>query len=231
MAENALYLPFYFEWNDTLSALTDEDFGRLVRALLDFARTGGEAEEIAEASPLVLMAYKFITSSITRSEKKRADGRKGGIARAKAVREATKETDAKNGENVVALPTETQIEQQNLAKNGEAKAEAVKKNAPTIDEVRGFFRSREFKSNPDEFFNFYESNGWRVGQNLMQNWHSSAENWEIKANRPTNVGKCDEKTQNAPHFEQKRYGDFDIDEAFRLALERSYGPNADLDEE
>ena len=93
---------------------------------------------------------------------------------------------------------------------------------PTKDEVRNFFKKMNFKSNPDEFFNFYESNGWKVGQNPMKNWHSSAENFEIKHSR--------EKPDTEPR-EQTRYGDFDVHEAFKLALERSYGDMDDDDED
>ena len=31
------------------------------------------------------------------------------------------------------------------------------------------------------FHNHYEANGWRVGQNQMQNWRAAAENWLLKA--------------------------------------------------
>ena len=100
---------------------------------------------------------------------------------------------------------------------------SAKKSAPTKEQVRNFFKNREFKSNPDEFFNFYESNGWLVGQNPMQNWHSSAENWELRAKREQKPIKSE---QSPP-----RYGDYDIHEVFKLALERSYGSMDEDDED
>jgi uncharacterized protein YdaU (DUF1376 family) len=33
-----------------------------------------------------------------------------------------------------------------------------------------------------KFFNYYESNGWRVGKNPMRNWKASASNWMNNAN-------------------------------------------------
>lgn len=35
----------------------------------------------------------------------------------------------------------------------------------------------------DKFFNFYESNGWRVGKNKMKNWKAAANNWINNLNK------------------------------------------------
>ena len=97
-----------------------------------------------------------------------------------------------------------------------------KKSAPTIEQVRQFFKARNFSSDADEFFNFYSSNGWMVGQNPMQNWHSAASNWELRTKRERPEAKSEEKP---------RYGNYDVDEAFRRALERSYGTPDEDDED
>jgi len=61
-------------------------------------------------------------------------------------------------------------------KNGE-KPEG-KKIPPTILVTQEYFKSREW---PDaqalKFWNYYDSNGWKVGKNPMRNWHSAAANW------------------------------------------------------
>ncbi|WKN44890.1 helix-turn-helix domain-containing protein [Tunicatimonas pelagia] len=31
------------------------------------------------------------------------------------------------------------------------------------------------------FFNYYESNGWKVGRNPMQNWQAAMDNWQLNA--------------------------------------------------
>lgn len=49
---------------------------------------------------------------------------------------------------------------------------------PTLEQVQERFKEKEYPPNEAEkFFNYYESNGWKVGKNKMVNWHSSASNW------------------------------------------------------
>ena len=241
-----IYMPFYFEWAEILNHLPDAEYGKLVKAILNFAM-GGEKAKKPRVSPAAEVAYKFITSAISRSEAKRCGATaSGGEKPAPAKREKREkkvfkriEKCAKEGHGKwEALPTTERNAERNEHGENTKRAEKDGKTSdfstnsqmatPTRDEVCNFFRSRGFKSNSDEFFNFYESNGWRVGQNPMKNWHSSAENWEIKANRPTKRAENGENKQPNPHRgEEKSY---DVHEAFRLALERSYGPNADDDE-
>jgi hypothetical protein len=34
------------------------------------------------------------------------------------------------------------------------------------------------KVNPSKFFDFYSSNGWRVGKNTMKDWKAAVRTWE-----------------------------------------------------
>ena len=83
---------------------------------------------------------------------------------------------------------------------------------PTLGEVRDFFKKNGFSSLPDDFFNYYDSIGWRVGKNSMRNWQAAAKKWESREKKERGEG---EKTK-------PRYGDFDIDGAFAAALSRTY---------
>jgi hypothetical protein len=38
------------------------------------------------------------------------------------------------------------------------------------------------KIEAEKFFNYYESNGWRVGKNPMKNWKAAANNWITNSN-------------------------------------------------
>ena len=77
------FLALYHEWNDLLEPLSDEEYGRLIRAVIDYSRG---KERTRELSPLAEMAYGFITASIARSAKNRLNGQKGGLARAANAR-------------------------------------------------------------------------------------------------------------------------------------------------
>jgi hypothetical protein len=197
-----------------LSNLSDAEYGRLVKAILAFAMGKECAPRLSRAGN---MAYRMITASIARAE-----GRRFGTQPQKMENKCEKEQKAfKRIESQIPTQSEICCEKEDIPPTECAKSEDTEANCstnqktplPTKDEVRNFFKSRGFKSDPDEFFNFYESNGWKVGQNAMANWHASAENWEIRLNRERSPTKAAEEPQ--------RYGDFDVNEAFRLALERS----------
>lgn len=50
---------------------------------------------------------------------------------------------------------------------------------PTIDDIQFYMQEKNFlqKDEASRFFNFFESNGWKVGRNSMKNWKSSVNNW------------------------------------------------------
>jgi hypothetical protein len=48
---------------------------------------------------------------------------------------------------------------------------------PTIDEVRAYITAQRYQVDPQRFCDHYESNGWRVGRNAMQDWRAAVRNW------------------------------------------------------
>lgn len=49
---------------------------------------------------------------------------------------------------------------------------------PSLSEVAQYCRERANKVDPEQFYNFYESNGWKVGKNPMKDWHAAVRTWE-----------------------------------------------------
>ena len=50
---------------------------------------------------------------------------------------------------------------------------------PSLEEIKlHFAKSGLPESEAEKFFNYYESNGWRVGKNPMKLWHGAAGNWK-----------------------------------------------------
>jgi hypothetical protein len=53
---------------------------------------------------------------------------------------------------------------------------------------------------PEDFFNYYESNGWKVGKNPMKNWKAAYKNWtknekQYEAVKGTNQHRAETKTE------------------------------------
>ena len=57
---------------------------------------------------------------------------------------------------------------------------------PTLDEVSAYCEERQRTKgtekrnpvDPERFFTYYESNGWKVGRNAMKDWRAAVRTWE-----------------------------------------------------
>lgn len=73
---------------------------------------------------------------------------------------------------------------------------------PSVAEIRDFMKAKDFApyiSEGERFFNYFESNGWKVGKNPMQKWKSSVDNWIKNYNDRNNIKKSKIATIKEAH--------------------------------
>ena len=59
---------------------------------------------------------------------------------------------------------------------------------PTIEEIKAYCQERGNNIDAEQFFNFYDSKGWKVGNQPMKNWKAAVITWEKRQNaNPQNV--------------------------------------------
>ena len=107
--DSGAYLPFYFEWIDIIGDLPKEDLGILLTAFIEYARGREITVEIPAAAR---HAYLFITSAIRRAEINRANGRKGGQAKAEKLRQNSTKSDFA-GTPRMSEPTKAEEKEEN----------------------------------------------------------------------------------------------------------------------
>jgi len=61
---------------------------------------------------------------------------------------------------------------------------------PSIEEVAAYCKARGNTVDPEAFWAFYESNGWKVGRNPMKDWQAAVRTWERRTPTATQ-GKSD----------------------------------------
>lgn len=63
---------------------------------------------------------------------------------------------------------------------------------PTLEEVRAKIIEKGYSVDAEAFWNYYESNGWKVGKNPMKKWESALVTWQKKENehKNRNYGTC-----------------------------------------
>lgn len=49
---------------------------------------------------------------------------------------------------------------------------------PTLEDIRVYCQSRRNDVDPERFYDYYESNGWRVGKSPMKDWKAAVRTWE-----------------------------------------------------
>ena len=95
---------------------------------------------------------------------------------------------------------------------------------PTLEEVKEYCRSRNNNVDPERFYDFYESNGWKVGKNPMRDWKAAVRTWEKR------------EKEIAPRKREKKESVFEhnlkvVDQLFGTNHHETYYGRRDTDEQ
>lgn len=85
------------------------------------------------------------------------------------------------------LDTDTHIDkdQEEVSTAGGATPTASKRfKKPTLEEVVAYCEERKNNVDPQRFYDFYESKGWKVGNQSMKDWKACIRTWEQRERRP-----------------------------------------------
>nr|DAL89816.1 MAG TPA: replisome organizer protein [Caudoviricetes sp.] len=74
------------------------------------------------------------------------------------------------------IEKELEIEKDSSAKSTTTKRKRFEK--PTISDIEQYCIERNNNVNAEHFFDYYESNGWKVGKNSMKDWKAAVRTWE-----------------------------------------------------
>ena len=86
-------------------------------------------------------------------------------------------------------PPEKDIE---IEKDSSAKSTTTKRKRfekPTLSQIEQYCIERNNTVNAEQFFDYYESNGWKVGKNSMKDWKAAVRTWERSEYRKPNSKK------------------------------------------
>ena len=95
-------------------------------------------------------------------------------------------SDESNQQVTIKQPTNNQPTTTNKECKNEIKKENKRFAPPSIEEVFEHLSDSgyPYKIEAEKFWNYYESNGWKVGKNKMKNWKSAATGWIKRTNLP-----------------------------------------------
>ena len=180
---------FYRSFYKAAKKLDDEQYGKIMRILAEYALNGVEPDE-DEMDAMALLAFTLMKPQIDANSRRRENGAKGG---------KPKNTDANRNQTVTenepnVNDNDNVNDNENDKEKDNANALSKKKSAkrfvpPTIDEVRAYCSERGNFVDPESFISFYESNGWKVGRNTMVDWKAAVRTWEHRDSRAAPTDK------------------------------------------
>ena len=166
----------FHDYRKKCEKLSDQEVGRLFRALMEYSEHGTAPELTGRES----IAFDFIAEDIARDraayEQKcltnAENGSKGG-KRTQANATERKRTEAKSSETDKIKD----IRNKTIRKT-DSNESAKRFQPPTVEEVRSYCTERGNNVDPQTFVDFYEAKGWMVGSNHMKDWRACVRTWE-----------------------------------------------------
>lgn len=214
MADNRKYITIskdLFEDYEELSSYTDEQIGKIFKAFIA-GSVFGEASSVSDplCKRVLRDLYKEDGQALQVWERNDKNGGKGG--RPPKPKENPNETQPKPKQNPNETqsepkqnPIEIEIEEEREIEGEQevgSKKEKEKENIygakaparssftrPTLLEVKEYCEERNNGIVPEQWYDFYEANGWKVGRNAMKDWKACIRSWERRraeeqANKP-----------------------------------------------
>lgn len=183
------YICVWFSSLEEYAGLSDDEFGSLIRAGLEYAKDGTE--------PALNGAMRFVWPSMRHKidkdvkhyqevcEKRREAGAKGGVAKATNCYQL-QANDSKTEQSLA----KTDNRNSNRNSNSNTNSDNNKRfKRPTDEDVYAYFVAQGWPyTEAGAFYDYYESNGWRVGRNPMKDWQAAARNW-VKRSKERNTPK------------------------------------------
>ena len=176
---------------EMLASVTGHQVGTIKQALSMFKELG--LIEILENGAIYMLDIQnFIGKGSTEADRQRLYDR-----RISDERKQKKLTQSRNLEEILEKSTpeiEIELEREiKIEKEIDSSASTTTKRKrfekPTLSEIKAYCIERGNKVDAQHFFDYYESNGWRVGKNSMKNWQAAVRTWERSEYRKPNSKK------------------------------------------
>ena len=128
-------------------------------------------------------AFDLITANVKKSLDNFVDEYGAAITK-QAILDAKKQ--GKSHIKYVEGVLKNKMLEENIPANNPKRKRFVK---PTLSEIEQYCIERKNNVNAEQFFDYYESNGWKVGKNSMKDWKAAVRTWERSEYRKPNSKK------------------------------------------
>ena len=176
---------------EMLASVTGHQIGTVKQALSIF-KDLGLIDVLENGAIYMLDIQNFIGKGSSEADRKREYRQRIETDRTNVQTNLRQISEKSPPEIEIELEKDIEIEKEihSSAKSTTTKRKRFEK--PTLSEIKEYCIERNNNVDAQHFYDYYESNGWKVGKNSMKNWQAAVRTWE--KNSYTNTTKQTKKT-------------------------------------
>ena len=173
---------------EMLASVTGHQIGTVKQALSIF-KDLGLIDVLENGAIYMLDIQNFIGRGSSEADRKREYRQRIESDRTNVMTNVRQISDKTPPEIEIEIELEKDIE---IEKDSSAKSTTTKRKRfekPTLSQIEQYCIERNNTVNAEQFFDYYESNGWKVGKNSMKDWKAAVRTWERSEYRKPNSKK------------------------------------------
>lgn len=163
----------YRSFVDIIRELDDADAKAFILAISDYALNGNEPQLDGMLSILWMPVKPQLDANIRRYK----NGKKGG-----APKGSRNNPNGRRGQEINLELTEDKP----TANQKVSLVTRPERVCPTIEQVREYIVTNNLSVDPDIFFDYYESRGWKSGNADIYNWQALVRTWVNRSQQQNN---------------------------------------------
>lgn len=173
---------------EMLASVTGHQIGTVKQALSIF-KDLGLIDVLENGAIYMLDIQNFIGKGSSEADRKREYRQRIETDRTNVQTNLRQISEKSPPEIEIELEKEIKIEKEidSSAKSTTTKRKRFEK--PTLSEIEQYCTERNNNVNAEQFYDYYESNGWKVGKNSMKDWKAAVRTWERSEYRKPNSKK------------------------------------------
>ena len=162
---------------DMLASVTGHQVGTIKQALSIF-KDLGLIDVLDNGAIYMLDIQNFIGKGSSEADRKREYRQRIETDRTNVQTNLRQISDKSTPEIEIELEKDIEIEKEidSSAKSTTTKRKRFEK--PTLSQITQYCLERNNCVNAEQFYDYYESNGWKVGKNAMKDWKACVRTWE-----------------------------------------------------
>lgn len=162
---------------DMLASVTGHQVGTIKQALSVF-KDLGLIDVLDNGAIYMLDIQNFIGKGSSEADRKREYRQRIETERTNVQTNLRQISDKSTPEIEIELEKDIEIKKEihSSAKSTTTKRKRFEK--PTLSQITQYCLERNNNVNAEQFYDYYESNGWKVGKNAMKDWKACVRTWE-----------------------------------------------------